>query len=106
MLYASAVAVSYDRLPALQCCTNLCATGMGSFTAVGGIKSGEKTVTAFESADCAIALAIARFKSYAKPGGSDYVVSHEGGLLRSRNLILACGELPNVWLTCPSVCMA
>lgn len=48
---------------------------MGSFTAVGGVKAGEKSVTAFETADCGTALAIAKFKSYAKPGGSDFVVS-------------------------------
>lgn len=49
---------------------------MGSFTAIGGVKAGEKSVTAFETQDCATALAIAKFKSFAKPGGSSYVVSH------------------------------
>lgn len=47
---------------------------MGSFTAIGGIKAGEKSVTAFESEDCATALAVAKFKAFAKPGGSSYVV--------------------------------
>ena len=50
-------------------------TGMGSFTAIGGLKAGEKHVTAFETEDCATALAVAKFKSFAKPGGSSYVVS-------------------------------
>lgn len=48
---------------------------MGSFTAIGGLKAGEKSVTAFESEDCATALAVAKFKAFAKPGGSSYVVS-------------------------------
>lgn len=48
---------------------------MGSFTAVGGVKAGVKSVTAFETADCGTALAVAKFKAYAKPGGSSYVVS-------------------------------
>lgn len=47
---------------------------MGSFTAIGGVKAGEKSVTAFETQDCATALAVAKFKSFAKPGGSSYVV--------------------------------
>lgn len=47
---------------------------MGSFTAIGGIKAGEKSVTAFESEDCSTALAVAKFKAFAKPGGSSYVV--------------------------------
>lgn len=50
-------------------------TGMGSFTAVGGLKAGEKHVTAFETEDCGTALAVAKFKAFAKPGGSRYVVS-------------------------------
>ncbi|CAM9750798.1 unnamed protein product, partial [Ectocarpus sp. 6 AP-2014] len=49
--------------------------GMGSFTAIGGLKAGEKSVTAFESEDCATALAVAKFKAFAKPGGSSYVVN-------------------------------
>lgn len=48
---------------------------MGSFTAIGGIKAGEKSVTAFETEDCGTALAVAKFKAFAKPGGSSYVVS-------------------------------
>lgn len=48
---------------------------MGSFTAIGGIKAGMKRVTAFETEDCATTLAVAKFKSFAKPGGSSYVVS-------------------------------
>lgn len=63
-----------DMLPwALAVCH---LSGMGSFTAVGGIKAGEKSVTAFETQDCATALAVAKFKSFAKPGGSSYVVSY------------------------------
>ncbi|CAM9581728.1 unnamed protein product, partial [Sphacelaria rigidula] len=49
---------------------------MGSFTAIGGVKAGEKSVTAFETQDCATALAVAKFKSFAKPGGSSYVVNN------------------------------
>lgn len=49
---------------------------MGSFTAIGGLKDGVKRVTAFETADCATALAVAKFKAFAKPGGSTYVVRH------------------------------
>ncbi|CAM9452827.1 unnamed protein product, partial [Pylaiella littoralis] len=49
--------------------------GMGSFTAIGGIKAGMKSVTAFESEDCGTALAVAKFKAFAKPGGSSYVVN-------------------------------
>ncbi|CAN0483702.1 unnamed protein product, partial [Hapterophycus canaliculatus] len=48
---------------------------MGSFTAVGGIKAGTKSVTAFETEDCGTALAVAKFKAFGKPGGSSYVVS-------------------------------
>lgn len=48
---------------------------MGSFTAIGGLKAGVKHVTAFETEDCATALSVAKFKSFAKPGGSSYVVS-------------------------------
>ena len=47
---------------------------MGSFTAIGGLKDGVKRVTAFETADCATALAVAKFRSFGKPGGSSYVV--------------------------------
>lgn len=57
-------------------------SGMGSFAAVGGIKAGVKSVTAFETADCATALAVAKFKSFGKPGGSSYLVS-AAHLLRS-----------------------
>lgn len=48
---------------------------MGSFTAIGGIKAGVKSVTAFETEDCGTALSVAKFKAFAKPGGSSYVVS-------------------------------
>lgn len=48
---------------------------MGSFAAVGGLKAGVKKVTAFETADCAAALAVTRFKSFGRPGGSNYLVS-------------------------------
>ena len=48
--------------------------GMGSFTAIGGLKDGVKRVTAFETADCATALAVAKFRSFGKPGVSSYVV--------------------------------
>ncbi|CAN0348009.1 unnamed protein product, partial [Ascophyllum nodosum] len=50
--------------------------GMGSFTAIGGLKDGVKRVTAFETADCATALAVAKFRSFGKPGGSSYVVNN------------------------------
>ncbi|CAM9621543.1 unnamed protein product, partial [Choristocarpus tenellus] len=48
---------------------------MGSFSAAGGIKSGEKMVTAVEAPDTATALFLAGFKSFAKPGGSDFAVN-------------------------------
>eukprot|EP00752_Nemacystus_decipiens_P016682 g14922.t1 len=49
--------------------------GMGSSSAIGGIKAGLKSVTAFETEDCGTALAVAKFKSFAKPGGSSHVVN-------------------------------
>ena len=49
--------------------------GMGTLAAVGGVKDGTKLVTAVEAADAALALRLARFKFYAKPGGSNFVVN-------------------------------
>ena len=49
--------------------------GMGTLTAVGGVKAGSKLVTCVEAADAALALRLAKFKFYAKPGGSNFIVN-------------------------------
>eukprot|EP00960_Hanusia_phi_P044463 756658-Hanusia_phi.AAC.4 len=49
--------------------------GMGSLVAIGGLKSGKKLVTAVEACDAMLAFKIAGFKSYAKPGGSNFLTN-------------------------------
>lgn len=49
--------------------------GMGSLVAIGGLKCGKKLVTAVEACDASLALKIAGFKSYAKPGGSSFLTN-------------------------------
>ena len=43
--------------------------GLASFSAMGGIKDGLKSVTAVEAPDAFLALELVEFLSYAKPGG-------------------------------------
>jgi len=49
--------------------------GMGTLTALGGVKCGSKMVTAVEACDAPLALHLAKFKMYAKPGGSSFLIN-------------------------------
>jgi hypothetical protein len=49
--------------------------GMGTLTAIGGVKSGTKMVTAVEACDAPLAFYLAKFKLYAKPGGSAHLIN-------------------------------
>ncbi|CAM9816984.1 unnamed protein product, partial [Phaeothamnion confervicola] len=49
--------------------------GNGSFCAAGGLKAGRKRITCVESDDALLALRLANFTAYAKPGGSEQLVN-------------------------------
>ena len=49
--------------------------GMGTLTAVGGVKGGIKVLTAIEADDASRAFLLGKFKLYAKPGGSPYLIN-------------------------------
>jgi len=49
--------------------------GMGTSVAAGGLKDGLKLVTAVDARDALLALKVAGFTTYAKPGGSAHIVN-------------------------------
>jgi hypothetical protein len=49
--------------------------GMGTMTAIGVVKHGMKLVTAVEACDAVFALNLVKFRLYAKPGGSSFLLN-------------------------------
>ena len=76
--------------------------GMGSTVAAGGLRAGRKVVVALEASDALAAYRLARFITFAKPGGSRLVTNppvlpaHRGAWaehgLRAAEFELAAGD--------------